>query len=494
LYTNLQIKLKSNTKMEIAERNLIAELRRLPLRCIAGRSTQVARITRTILPMAALIAAMASTASAQANPGDPLYCRPNEGVQFLIVNGGAGVFTVNSDCYSNNINNDTTTSIATGQGGTLTLTRASGNGNYTYTPPTPTFVGLDTFSIPVTTVWNAAGGVGSAGGSASPGGPATLNITLNVIPSTTTLAVPGVATLVPVPAGSIGGCTVGGNSSLGPAPGAQYGCITGVKRGGTAPGHGTLSTSGNTILYTPAAGYSGPDTFSYQAEGVNADGSTALNSGNVTVQVTTIAVLTITTTSPLAGGLPGTAYTQTFAATGGVGPYTFSLLSGSLPPGLSLSGAALNGTPTTPGVYNFSIQVTDSASNTATQAFQLTIAAPLIITTTSPLASGVLGLSYTQTLAATGGVAPYTFSLLSGSLPPGLSLSGAVLNGTPTTPGVYNFNIQVTDSASHTVTQAFALTVAAAPITVPTLGVWGMAILCGSLLLFGTKALARRKA
>jgi hypothetical protein len=83
------------------------------------------------------------------NPGDPLFCQPQEGVAFLIVNGGSGVFTVDPDCYNNNINNDVTTSITTGQGGTLVLTRTPTAGNYAYTPPTPTFTGLDTFSIPV---------------------------------------------------------------------------------------------------------------------------------------------------------------------------------------------------------------------------------------------------------------------------------------------------------------------------------------------------------
>jgi hypothetical protein len=167
---------------------------------------------------------MAGIASAQSpNLGDPLFCQPQEGVAFLIVNGGAGVFTADADCYGNNVNNDTTLSIATGGGGSLLGTRAGTSINYVYTPPTPTFTGVDTFSIPVTTVWNGAGGTGSAGGSARPGGAATLNITLNVIPATTTLTVAGVATPVPVPAGSITGCTAGGNAGLGPPGGRHIG-------------------------------------------------------------------------------------------------------------------------------------------------------------------------------------------------------------------------------------------------------------------------------
>ena len=219
----------------------------------------------------------------QANPGDPLFCQPQEGIVYLIVNGGAGVFTSNMDCYGNNLANDTDTTIATSQGGTMTKT--AGTGNYTYTPPTPGFTGLDTFPIHVTTVWNSAGGTGSAGGTSYPGGPATFTITLNVIPATTTLSASG-TTLVPVPAGSISGCSAAGNPSAGPVAGAVFGCITGVTLGGLSPSHGTLTVVGNTLKYQPTAGYSGPDTFTYNAEGVNNDGNTALLSGPVTVQVT----------------------------------------------------------------------------------------------------------------------------------------------------------------------------------------------------------------
>jgi len=225
------------------------------------------------------------------NPGDPLFCQPNEGTTFLIVNGGAGVFTVDADCFNNNIANNTALTIATGMGGTLTGTNTASSTNYFYTPPSPTFTGLDTFSINVTTVWNGAGGPGSVGGSSGPGSTATLNITLNVIPSTTTLNVPyGVTTAVPVPAGSVTGCGAQGNAGLGPPAGTITGCVTGIVKSFAietiVPSHGTLTVSGNTLQYAPNAGYSGPDTFTYQAVGINTDGPNSLDSGDVTVAVT----------------------------------------------------------------------------------------------------------------------------------------------------------------------------------------------------------------
>src|SRR5208337_3202828 len=81
-------------------------------------------------------------------------------------------------------------------------------------------------------------------------------------------------------------CSAPGNSGLGPVAGAVFGCVTKIVAGSVHPAHGALSTSGNTLLYTPTAGYAGADTFTYQAEGVNCDGNTALNSGDITVNVT----------------------------------------------------------------------------------------------------------------------------------------------------------------------------------------------------------------
>ena len=83
------------------------------------------------------------------------------------------------------------------------------------------------------------------------------------------------------------------------------------------------------------------------------------------------AALTITTTS-LPGGTVNQAYSQPVTATGGTTPYSWAVVSGSLPPGLSLSptgtpSATISGTPTTAGTYNFTVQVTDNAAQTDTQ-------------------------------------------------------------------------------------------------------------------------------
>lgn len=175
-------------------------------------------------------------------------------------------------------------------------------------------------------------------------------------------------------------------------------------------------------------------------------------------------LLSISTASPLTGGTTGSSYTQTLAATGGQGPYAWSLSSGSLPTGLVLSGDTISGTPLAAGTFNFTIAVTDSASATTSKNFTILVTNPTALSVVTPsLPAAVVGTQYSQTLAAVSGIAPYAWSLASGSLPPGLALTGGtgVLAGNPTTSGTYNFVLRVTDSAnpSASATRSFSITV-----------------------------------
>ena len=92
----------------------------------------------------------------------------------------------------------------------------------------------------------------------------------------------------------------------------------------------------------------------------------------------------LTTASPLAGGLTGTTYSQTFAAGGGTAPYAYAISGGAVPAGLSLSGAGvLSGTPTAGGTFSFTVQATDAVALTAQKTYGLTIQTPFTAWTTA---------------------------------------------------------------------------------------------------------------
>jgi len=214
----------------------------------------------------------------------------------------------------------------------------------------------------------------------------------------------------------------------------------------------TLSTSTGAISGTPAT--AGTYTFTVMVTDLGAPQQIATKAYSVTIAAPG-AKLSITTTA-LSGGTVGVPYSQTLAASGGTSPYTWSIIVGALPAGLSLGSSTglISGTPTTAGTYPFTVMVRDSSATpqSATQAFNLKIAPELVITTSS-LPSGAVGAPYSQPLVASGGMPPYgNWSIASGSLPAGLTLNAGsgVISGTPTTAGGFNFSVTVMDSAGNT--------------------------------------------
>jgi len=174
----------------------------------------------------------------------------------------------------------------------------------------------------------------------------------------------------------------------------------------------------------------------------------------------------ITTTSPLNPGMQSTAYSFSFTTTGAA-PITWSVTSGSLPPGLTLtsSGGILSGTPTSSGTYTFAVSATNSVGTAGPQTYSLTITAPTssapVITSVSPLPQGGQGIPYAGTLTATGAT-PITWG--ASGLPAGLSMSSSgVLSGTPAQTGVYSIAVSASNSAGS-VTGNFSLTVASSQV------------------------------
>jgi large repetitive protein len=250
-------------------------------------------------------------------------------------------------------------------------------------------------------------------------------------------------------------------------PGATLTATGGSGTGFTwtwAPASGSSLPAG--LLLSTGGAITGLPTASGTSSIIVTVTDSASNTASATVSLTVTPTLTITTSATLHGGVVGTAYSATLAATGGSGSDTWSTNTAGTTSlaaiGLSLSsGGVVSGASPTLGTAIFTGTVTDSASHTASLAFSVTVSNALAVTTGS-LPAAYAGTLYSQTLAAAGGSGTgYTWTATSSNLATyGLTLSSAgLLSGTPATSGTVSFTAKVTDSASNTATQAFSFAV-----------------------------------
>ncbi|MEV4515225.1 putative Ig domain-containing protein [Dactylosporangium sp. NPDC049525] len=201
-------------------------------------------------------------------------------------------------------------------------------------------------------------------------------------------------------------------------------------------------------------------------------------SNNVSV-LTPVAPLAVTTTS-LPNGQLGVAYSQTLTATGGTTPYTWSVVSGSLPDELSLdaSTGVISGTTTAAGAFNFTVQVTDAGTPHLTATKPLSITVPQVSQSISftPPASGTVGQSATLTATGGGSGNPVVFTVnpSSGSGVCTVSgINGATVNYTAAgtcvidanQAGNANYSAAPTVTAAITVNQAPAFVMNNPPLT-----------------------------
>ena len=211
------------------------------------------------------------------------------------------------------------------------------------------------------------------------------------------------------------------------------------------------------------------------------DSSASVQSATTTVSSLPVAsapvtILPLTISSSIPSATVGSTYSTALQVSGGTAPYTWSITAGGLPNGFSLGSTTgiLSGNPTTSGTINFTAMVTDAGSPALSKSasFSLVVAPATLAITTSALPAGTQSTGYSQALQATGGTAPYTWSISSGALPSGLSVAPAtgIVSGTPSVSGNFSFGVTVRDAGSQTATVpvTLSLVAAGAPLTIST--------------------------
>jgi hypothetical protein len=252
---------------------------------------------------------------------------------------------------------------------------------------------------------------------------------------------------------------------------------TGAVSGGTAPYQWIVASGGlpggisldpqtGSLSGTPAA----TGDFVYSIDAYDAWGAKCSASGSITINpVPAVPAATLpawTVTRP---------YSNAIGCSGGTTPLTFDVASGEVPPGMTLtSGGSLDGVPTTTGSYTFDARVTDAAGATATGSISVTINAEPVVTIAN-LRAWTEGRPYDETLGSSGGTAPLTWSVASGTLPVDAPIgeTNGAITGTMLGAGEYTFVAQVTDAAGATATQTFTVKVNPVPaVPAATLPAW----------------------
>jgi hypothetical protein len=240
--------------------------------------------------------------------------------------------------------------------------------------------------------------------------------------------------------------------------------------GGRLPNGLTLNPSTLTVSGTPQE--NGGFTLTTQFADASGDPTHILHLNQYPYFGSLTSTINFNTGDDLGSIQAGSSYSNQLQACC-VPSYSWSIVGGSLPPGLAFSASGvLSGTPPagTFGTFQFLVRVEDATNsvNFAIRRFQIVVT-PIQFSGSTTLPTGNVNTSYNVSLIATGGTAPYTWTLQPFQyLPPGLSLgSDGLLSGLPAQSGQYNFFLKATDSTGKFTTRSFVVSIYPAGVNPP---------------------------